>query len=410
MNNYVYLRKKVQLLSWIFFFFGFCLRMAIEAEVPPNSLDGYFVQTTEESLVADAKLTESVWRDAPSLRFSLSQGDFAEVRLVCNRQFLLFGFWIMDTDIRNDHWDENAKGITWNDDSIEIYLDSLGDGGDKPRQDDYEIHFDTTPRYDIWGMPDNIWTEQGDGKGWMPVYKPEWSDFMPKIKRAFRILGGRPNDPTDVDQGYSWEILVPWDILPVKHGESQNQVMRWMLVVRDRDSDGEKIDHIANQPPDARTDAPSSWAKLVIPAVSISVTPKPADLLVSATNIAIDPGLSHLAAMGWNIIPLEDSLILMPEPGKPSLLYFRSTNAVICQRMEKDILSDPEVKNTLSSKGLFVIDITGSSQDHPLINKLNIYRVPDFFLLNDKGEILKQIDGYQEKKDFLDFLSLPFIK
>jgi len=379
--------------------------MAIKAEVPQNSMDGYFVQPTEEPLLADAKLSESVWRDAPSLRFSLSQGDFAEVRLVCNRQFLLFGFWIMDTDIRNDHWDENAKGITWNDDSIEIYLDCLGDGGGKPRQDDYEIHFDTTPKFDVWGMPDNIWTEQGDGTGWKPVYKPEWSDFMPKIKRMFRILGGRPNDPTDVDQGYVWEILLPWDILPVKRNSNQNQLMRWMIVVRDRDSEGEKIDSIANQPSEAHIDAPSSWARLVIPPISISVTPKPTASLVSETKTLIESSLSPLAAMGWNIITLEDSYQWTPEQGKASIIYFRSINAITCQRMEKDILSDAEVKSALSSKALFVIDMTDYSQDHPLIKKYRIYRVPCFFLLGEKGEVLKQTDGYVEKKDFLDFLT-----
>jgi hypothetical protein len=66
--------------------------------------------------------------------------------------------------------------------------------------------------------------------------------------------------------------------------------------------------------------------------------------------------------------------------------------------------ADPEIRTALSTYQFFVLDITGYFEDHALVKKYKVIRVPTFILFDANGNVLRQIDGLQEKSKFLGFL------
>lgn len=76
-----------------------------------------------------------------------------------------------------------------------------------------------------------------------------------------------------------------------------------------------------------------------------------------------------------------------------------------CIKMKKEVLSDKEVKEAISKKFIFK-EVLISSEKLPF--KLDSEfggMTPTFFILDEKGKLIKQIPGSWGKKDFLDFLS-----
>lgn len=123
----------------------------------------------------DGKDTDKIWQGRKTVTF----GDFGrgKVSNYFAEEGLYFFFEMQDDKVC-------AEGTTvWLNDSVEIYLDSLSNGGETPQADDIQV------RADVLG---NIETVKGNGTGWEP--------------RLDNIFSGVQKN----SDGYCIEVFIPW--------------------------------------------------------------------------------------------------------------------------------------------------------------------------------------------------------
>ena len=89
--------------------------------------------------------------------------------------------------VENDNGDNVALS-----DSIEIYLDTLNDGGERPQRDDYQINL---------GVHSKTRILIGTGSGWST-----WTGLV----SYETVINGTLNDETDVDIGWTLEAAIPY--------------------------------------------------------------------------------------------------------------------------------------------------------------------------------------------------------
>ena len=126
----------------------------------------------------DGKDTDKIWQGRKTLTF----GDFgrAKVSNYFAEEGLYFFFEMQDDKVC-------AEGTTvWLNDSVEIYLDSLSNGGETPQADDIQV------RADVLG---NIEVVKGNGTGWEARRDNVFSGVQKK------------------DDGYNLEVFIPWSDL-----------------------------------------------------------------------------------------------------------------------------------------------------------------------------------------------------
>jgi thioredoxin-related protein len=116
------------------------------------------------------------------------------------------------------------------------------------------------------------------------------------------------------------------------------------------------------------------------------------------------------AAMGMFLIALSfvhttlladaytDTLKKAKAEDKPMVLYFYSNYCGYCDLMEKEVLADKEISNTIK-KSLVFLGINVDKQSD-LAGKYNIRGYPTTWLLEPSGKRIIQIPGYVDKKDY----------
>lgn len=86
---------------------------------------------------------------------------------------------------------DNGSNVSLSD-SVEIYLDTLLDGGEHPQGDDYQINL---------GIHSKTRVLVGNGSGWS-----SWTGLV----QYESILNGSLNDESDIDEGYAIEMSIPY--------------------------------------------------------------------------------------------------------------------------------------------------------------------------------------------------------
>jgi len=162
-----------------------------------------------ESITIDGRLDESAWSHAGDTGPFVDVGSGREnpmlptqgrARLLWDDRFAYIAFEAKDAKVRGGFPADAKDPHLWERDTVEIMADPDGDGDNK---DYYEIQvnpqnlvFDT--QYDDYNRPN------GGGRG--PFGHEEWSAGLSSAV----IVHGTLDDDSDVDQGYTVEVKIPW--------------------------------------------------------------------------------------------------------------------------------------------------------------------------------------------------------
>jgi thioredoxin-related protein len=131
-----------------------------------------------------------------------------------------------------------------------------------------------------------------------------------------------------------------------------------------------------------------------------------------AMNICFRPGpfFSRLVSVAivlsifcfaWTNVfadPYADGLRKAKAEDKPMVLYFYSNYCGYCDRMEKEVLADKDVSNTIKTSLVFLRINVDKQSD--LAYKYNIRGYPTTWLLEPSGKRIVQVPGYIPKKDY----------
>lgn len=143
-----------------------------------NSIE-YFRKVNSSNLTLDGVADEDAWKNRGEYAFG--DGGRGGVMSYMDEKGCYFFL-----KMRDDAVCAEGNSIFLND-SVEIYLDALGDGGKKPQSDDIQV------RVDVNG---NIEVLRGLGEG-------EWGNIMNNVFAGTRT----------VSDGYHTEVFVPWSDL-----------------------------------------------------------------------------------------------------------------------------------------------------------------------------------------------------
>lgn len=159
--------------------------------------------------IINGNLSDGAWAMAASTGAFVDVGSGREradlwpkgaALLMWDDAFLYVGFTVQDKTIRGGFPSDAKDPHLWERDTVEIMIDPDGDGDNK---DYYEVQvnpqnlvFDT--QYDGYNFPN------GGGKG--PFGHEEWSAGL----ESAVALDGTIDDDSDVDQGYTVELKIPW--------------------------------------------------------------------------------------------------------------------------------------------------------------------------------------------------------
>jgi Carbohydrate family 9 binding domain-like len=157
----------------------------------------------------DGRLDDAAWQNAARVGPFVDVGSGREnpglpvqgsARLLWDDRFLYVGMQVRDAKVRGGFSKDMHDPHLWERDTVELMIDPDGDGDNK---DYYEIQvnpqnlaFDT--QYDDYNSPN------GNGKG--PFGHEEWSAGLTSAV----VVHGTLDDDSDVDQGYTVEMKIPW--------------------------------------------------------------------------------------------------------------------------------------------------------------------------------------------------------
>lgn len=157
----------------------------------------------------DGRLDDAAWQSAARVGPFVDVGSGREnpalpvqgnARLLWDDHFLYVGMEVRDAKVRGGFPKDVPDPHLWERDTVELMIDPEGDGDNK---DYYEIQvnpqnlaFDT--QYDDYNYPN------GNGKG--PFGHEEWSAGLTSAV----VVHGTLDDDSDVDQGYTVEMKIPW--------------------------------------------------------------------------------------------------------------------------------------------------------------------------------------------------------
>jgi hypothetical protein len=180
------------------------------------------------SIKIDGRLDEAPWSSAPLCGPFVDVGSGqknpalptqGDARLLWDDQSLYVGFEVRDQKVRGGFPTDAKDPHLWERDTIEIMIDPDGDGDNK---DYYEIQvnpqnlvFDT--QYDDYNSPN------GNGRG--PFGHEEWSAGLTSAVEVHGTL----DDDSDVDQGYTVEVKIPWASLTKAKASPPVSGTRWRM-------------------------------------------------------------------------------------------------------------------------------------------------------------------------------------
>jgi thioredoxin-related protein len=98
-----------------------------------------------------------------------------------------------------------------------------------------------------------------------------------------------------------------------------------------------------------------------------------------------------------------DALKRASKQDKPVILYFYSNYCTYCAAMDRDTLSDVEIKRTLVADIVYYrVNVDHQEQ---IARKYSVRGYPTTWLLEPTGKPIAAIPGYVEKRDFRKVLS-----
>ncbi|MDR2828900.1 MAG: carboxypeptidase regulatory-like domain-containing protein [Acholeplasmatales bacterium] len=132
----------------------------------------------------------SEWSNIPVLT-TFGNSSNASVKVYRGDKAIFFFFEVSD-NVLLTKGNSNDDSVTHSD-SIELYLDTLNDGGLKPQTDDYQLNF---------GIHNKTRIMQGSGSNW-----GAWNGLIDYEVKLYGILND--NDLPE-DTGYSIEVMIPY--------------------------------------------------------------------------------------------------------------------------------------------------------------------------------------------------------
>ena len=162
----------------------------INTEPGNFDFDGNFVKP---EITIDGEDNDEAWA-GPNVSETLSfqnEQNTITVKLLRGERSLFFFFRVTDKYIcakGNNNGDDVSHS-----DSVEIYIDSLNDGGTAPQTDDYQINL---------GVHDKTRILVGSGTVWS-----NWNGLCQYETK----INGTLNDNSDIDEGYAVEGMIPWN-------------------------------------------------------------------------------------------------------------------------------------------------------------------------------------------------------
>ena len=143
---------------------------------------------------------DAQWANAKTVA-TFGHGGAATIKLYRGEQALFFFVKVADTILATEG-ETNDDAVTRSD-SVEIYIDTLANGGLKPQNDDYQINL---------GIHGKTRIMQGSGSGW-----GGWNGLIDYEVQLDGVL----NDGFDaVDVGYSVEVMIPYSQIGIEKDDT----------------------------------------------------------------------------------------------------------------------------------------------------------------------------------------------
>ncbi|MGM9873898.1 MAG: sugar-binding protein [Bacilli bacterium] len=190
-------KKKLLFLLPLFLCLGSCTSttdVSIEGgDHDPFDFEGNYVNP---ELTIDGIKDEEAWDSewackAASFGYTYQENRYTvDIYLYRGELELCAFFEVTDCNILTDG-NDNGNSVSYSD-SVEIYFDTLNNGGDTPQLDDYQINL---------GVHGKTRILSGTGSGWS-----QWSGLV----QFESVINGTLNDPRDVDTGYTVEMAIPY--------------------------------------------------------------------------------------------------------------------------------------------------------------------------------------------------------
>lgn len=179
--------------------------LSSESHSQPNPFD-YDGNYENPELTIDGVMNEDQWKseyasETVTISYVNTQAENDGGTYTCQATFyrgisqLCAFFNVTDSNIctvENDNGDNVALS-----DSVEIYLDTLHNGGEHPQDDDFQIDL---------GVHSKTRILIGTGSGWST-----WTGLV----SYETVINGTMNDETDTDVGYSIEVAIPYKQLGI---------------------------------------------------------------------------------------------------------------------------------------------------------------------------------------------------
>ena len=144
---------------------------------------------------------DAAWQNITAPLATFGHGNAATVKIYRGEEALFFLFEVSDTILLTEGM-SNDDSVTKSD-SVEIYIDTLADGGNKPQNDDYQINLAIHGKTRIM---------QGSGSGW-----GNWNGLI-----DYEVsLNGTLNDGNDAtDVGYTVEVMIPYKQINIERNDT----------------------------------------------------------------------------------------------------------------------------------------------------------------------------------------------
>jgi len=117
-----------------------------------------------------------------------------------------------------------------------------------------------------------------------------------------------------------------------------------------------------------------------------------------ATPVISDQNYTYIGNMVW-YNRYADGLAFAQEQNKPIFVYFWTIWCTYCEKLHKEVYSDPTVQKILTENFVLVaVDMDVNKED---TNKFGVSAPPHELFLLPNEEIITRIPGYVPKDEFL---------
>ena len=192
----------------------------------------------------DGHINEFV--DADSILFNMSSGAKANVKALWNGNSLYIAAKITDHQI--NALIAERDGAVADEDAFELFIDKANNEGSSMDANDYQFSLNVL----------NTQCDKGEGNGltWNGV----WQSAV--------IIDGSNNDNSDIDNGYSLELAIPWSTMGYISPPSEGKIVGIDFAVDDKQASG--IYSIQWPNNTSTYQNPDNWQKGILSGTSIN--------------------------------------------------------------------------------------------------------------------------------------------